>query len=373
MNAADQGVLHGLDIWQTTHPMKNAALVLGLLIISLVPLFPQQAGSGTMDELDAGYQKFRDFFEHSIRQSVTDTVPGEKRFEHTRPERLPAWFFQERKTAQDSLIVLAVSDPGMDAETGLRLAKKRALIMGALRGYVEVSNIREHYTQEADKLYQAIYNDFSTFESFLSVPLSKLEVLESHVTQYEETMILARISKSGDKQAGAGEAYWHFSSDLYTRITTSENRIQVDEQLHLRLKCSQAEAVNRHDYFFRSVNQIVNTQSLLDGESVSELPALNLRYSPPGEAEANKDINSLQGYSLRSGLWHAIITSMLGTLNDQAHEGSIQLRQVGDVHNRLRAFLSNELVISTVRLSAPVFHVDQNRLYLDSPVNTDWQ
>ncbi len=348
------------------YAMKKFVLLLGIFFFAAVLLMAQQPDSRSRDLLDKSYQEYRDFFEKQIEKGAVDSIQEKLLFNTLHPERLPAWMFEKHTAKHDSIYVISVSDPGMDAAKGMELAKYRALIMYALCGEMNVSNIREQYLQEAGDSQYNIYNEFSSFEGRLNVLLYEIVVIQSHVTQYDETIILAAMPRKKSLTPLVNKPYWHFNAGLFTRVTRSGNRIQLDEQLQTELRPSQYMSGSHYSHHYTKINRIVNSHTHLNNETVTDLPALNLRYALPLNFEPDENLVMKEhfGFGLRNGLWHAMLTAILSKINDEAHRGSIQFRQVGDVYDRIMQFMSNELVSTTVQSSLPVFHVVDNELFL---------
>lgn len=349
------------------HSIAISVLFFSGFLLAAMAVLAQQQDVRSRKELEKSYRNYRTLFDSALgqKQDAADSIKEAVWYaDLLHPERLPAWLFETPQASAGMWYAVAASDPGMTPEEGLQLARYRALAMLALAGELRVSNIREQYDQSGNDFHQNIYSEFSSFEGDIGVCLAELQIVHSHLTQYDETIILARF-KDKNQRLDVDKPGWRFAAGLYTRIGRAGSRMQLEEQLHAGLNPHGGIPGSHYAHQYTRVNRIVNSQTAIGGKIISDLPALNLRYvaTSAQAADPGADLAVRQGHSLRNGLWHAMLTAMLCKINDQAHQGSIQLRQIGDVYGQTMFFLSNELVSTTVHSSAPVIRLQDNALF----------
>ncbi len=346
--------------------MKKACLSLFLFFVLSSLVFPQEYNNREMQELERNFRAYKDFFENKINQFHRNSLEAAGLFHFVHPEQLPLWVFMPMEADADSIFIIGVSDPGMDEESGLELALQRALIINGLAGVVDVANMREQYSTERNNVIQIFYSDYTQLSCISRAGIDDLQIIKKHRTQYDETIVLARIKKTENKQSASEKTDWQIHTGLFTRVTTINSRIQFDEQLILHMNPRHAPDEKTYAHQYSKINRIVNTRTELNAEIISDLPALNLRYVVSREQSDSMKVNDINsnGQSLNNGLWHAMLAAMLSSIADEAHTGSIHFSQVSDMYDRLMVSLSSELVRVQLRSSLPALYVIDNHLFL---------
>ncbi len=347
-----------------------------LLFFACFPflLFGQSQRPRHEQELERNYQEFKKLFNSEAALQKPDTVEDHRIGNFLHPEQLPNWVFPLSQECKDSLYIIGVSDPGMDEDTGKIIALQRALTMFMLSTDAGVANMREYYGVERDAGVQNRYSEFTGINIRCFLGINQLNIINTHHTQFGETILLVSIPKNrkpcNDQE---NNTLWQFKAGLYSRATASGNRIQIDEQLNMDVYTDNDTVNAYYSHQYKKINRITNTLTKLSGDTISDMPALNLRYTrqsnTPDPSAADDHI--LMKQPLHNGLWHAMLTIMLGTVADMAHTGSIHFKQVGDLYQSLMMSLSTELVSTTITLPALEFSIDNNHLYVaPAPINT---
>jgi hypothetical protein len=102
---------------------------------------------------------------------------------------------------------------------------------------------------------------------------------------------------------------------------------------------------------------------------VADLPALNFRYlgdddSNSGFPEFNPD--EMHGFSLRNGIWNAMLAAMLSHMLDSTHDESLHFRLLGDTYNASALRLTRQLTSTRAPSVRPSFIIHNNHLYITS-------
>ncbi len=343
-----------------------------LLFFACFPflLFTQNQRPRHEQEMERNYQDFKRLFDAETSPLKTDTTVRQQAESFLQPERLPNWVLPLRKESQDSLYFIGVSDPEMDEDTGMIIAVQRALIMFMLSKEALVANMREYYAVEHDAGVQNRYSEFTEIASQCFLDINRLNINNLHRTQFGETITLVSIPKSS-KQCNNHEnnTLLQVKAGLYSRATASGNRMQIDEQLNMDVYIGRDTVNAYYSHQYKKINRITNTLTTLRGDTVADMPALNLRYTKQASMPTTftADDHVAQEQTLHNGLWHAMLTITLSTIADKAHTGSIHFKQVGDLYQSMMMSLSTELVSTKVTMPALVFSIDNNRLYAFPP------
>ena len=392
-----------------------AVLSLAALLCMPVCLFAQAERVPDGERVERSYRQFRSLFESLLDDTATMRIdacrPGDAPghyFDTSAPVVLPAWMFSEH-TCNDTVFVIGVSDPGMDGERGLALARKRALAVAALSHRPGVANIRDYFSAISENRHQEIYIEFTRYHATAAINPDSIVVSRTFITRYDETVVLAGIpvsSLTGEVCAGGG---MELRADLYSHLRRSGRSIDMDEKLNMEILFHGfgGDTVNIASSY-TSINKAVAGSTSLNGDVISDLSWGGLRYtagSPardggqPADYRVGEPGNTRTGtadlvvdtehvtdddlpaggsgydvvkgvaVSLENGLWHALISGMLSALCDIAHGGTIHFRQVSDLYDNMPVLLSRELVSVRVASSAPAIMVDNNILYLSVAVN----
>lgn len=341
----------------------NYFVFLIVFVCCFVSLAKSQAERSGMER---NMQDFRDLFDEAISRNLEDTTPS-GRFFYPNPERLPSWLFSEPRDSGNYLYVVAASDPGMGKEAATELALLRATIMFGLSSEINLAHLREYYTSERGDEITHVFTEYTRINVPLFILSEQVEVVEKHITQYDEAIILARVPKEMMSRSRRELSFGYVEAGLYTRLRGIDNRMQIEERLSIDLSPEDGSHGRRYRHQYALINRIVNSSTTLDDMLLSDLPALNLRYAIREAGLPETEVSEQRqqdGVSLRNGFWHALVAGMLSSMVDAAHQGSIHFSQLGDVYDAMLLSMSRELTGKTLVSSMPGLYIENNTLYL---------
>jgi hypothetical protein len=296
--------------------------------------------------------------------------------------------FNGHEPNSDTVFIIGVSDPGMDSESGLALAMKRALAVAALTHRPDVSNIRDYFSAISENRFQEAYIEFTRYHATAKINPVNIGILRKFITRYGETIVLAGIPISFLTGEGTAGGSVSLMADLYSHLRRSGGNIDIDEKLDMEIVFNgndgEREVIASR---YTSINKVLTRKTTLNGFVVSDLPSLRLRYTAvsPGRTGGqgtyasgapaltrygiqtgndSTEVVARPAVSLQNGLWHALITGILSALCDAAHGETIHFMQVSDLYDNMPVFLSRELVSVTVPFSIPSMVISDNFLYL---------
>lgn len=316
-------------------------------------------------DMDRRSRDFMDQFEETISRNTEESGSSENFF-FPNPEWLPSWLFTKPAGTKDHIYVIAASDPGMDADSAMELAILRAKILAGLTTGLQVAHLREYYSSERGQEITHVFTEYTLFTGVVPAHKEHVEVVRQHTTQYDETIILARLpyiapGDVSDSLAGG------FEAGLYTRLRGVGNRMQIEERLSMEATPGKVLSFGQYQYQYAKIGRIVNSTTTIDDILISDLPALNLRYAFRGEDTQSPGEGlhvAVQGVSLRYGFWHALVAGMLSAMVDESHKGSVHFRQLGDMYDAMMLSMSMELTTKWLILSMPSLMLEENTLYL---------
>lgn len=321
----------------------------------------------TRGDVERDLHRFRKQFDE-VANRGTEEVAGSngERFFSPNPERLPHWLFLLPSDTESYTYVVSASDPGMETQAAKELAIMRAQMIFGLLSVTHVGHIREYYTTELDSDITHFFTEFTRFISRLNTCVGQIEIVRKHRTQYDETIILARIPINTDTSNVMTLDQGQVEAGLYTRLRGVGNRMEIEEHLQMEVTPELGTAGRNYHHQYAMINRVVNTSTIVDDMLLTDLPALNLRYIfPEGDRQNIKTGSSNKGgISLRNGFWHALIASLLSSMVDEAHDGSIHFANLNEMYNLMMLSMSRELMQKTLISSMPKIFVDDNTLYL---------
>lgn len=331
--------------------------------------FSQDRNNIKEQPIDRSYRDFRNVFDKEIeemRQRRSDELP---RVLFDAPETLPGWLFEIPEACPDSVYVFGISDPGMDNNSGLRLAIQRACLILLLTNELQFANMRDYYSRDRDGVFSQTYMEYSELVTSAKGNIDQAEVIQHHITNFGETIVLLQVPKQ--KSAGSiaiDTPQQNVFASLYTQFRLFGRTMQIDEKLYIAFSFESEHTPVELDHHYIKINQITNSRTLENNVLVSDLPALRLRYRNTGnqnEQILNNDTILQYGKCLNNGLWHAWISGFLHEMADVCHQGSIHFSNLSDIYLQLSQSLNREYASRKLQLHLPVMHITDNKLILD--------
>lgn len=335
-----------------------------LLLFAVFFVLSKENGQSEGQKIEKDYKNFRRVFDQQTEKHSKehDVSPF-----HTiiHPEKLPGWFFSVPKASRDSICLVGISDPGMDADAGKRLALQRALQLWLLLHSPQIDNMRDNYVIERNNQVKRVHAEFSRIIAEGFVCTGSLHVIDKHTTAFDETILLVSIPATPAEQQEKNTVKSKSEVTLFTRLIGVEDREHVEETTRLSLDIHDkgnpvalCRHISRSGFFMQQTTRENN-------RLLSDLPTLNLRYravenTPDWLLNTEHPI----GFSLQNGLWNALIAGILHQLADICHDGSIHFRYLGDTYNHLGQALGREITGCRAELPMPSMSVNNNELLL---------
>ena len=289
------------------------------------------------------------------------------------PERLPEWINQIPPSSGNNLYLLGISDPGMDEETGLLVAKLRLKTVYALLAGTIVRNMRDFYTSERHASYSNAFIDYTEFSNKISADFSQINIIDSHTTKYGETILLGEIDINTLNVNNSESKLLEVSAGIMSNARRVGSRTEMVSKANLKTTYISDELNEEIELSYKThaINRRVNTETILNGKPISSLPALSLRYSMESQAAEDSVSIDLTGYSLRNGLWYAYITSIMFELADAAHGQAINISNIHEIFDNMVQNLTREIVSNSVNSRQQQVTIRSNNLYMlyDSAIN----
>ncbi len=338
-------------------------------------LFAQNIDEQRISQTASDRDRFLLLFEQETEKISADLKPPV--YFTLVPERLPLWLNQIPLSQGNKFYILGISDPGMDEETGFIVAKLRMKMIYSFLYETIVRNMRDLYIRDKRTGYANAFIDYTQFSNDYNFDFSEIKIIESHITKYGETILLGEIDTGIIDKAGCSVSRLKTSAGVLSNARRAGARTEIIGKTNLKITYEPQELnkVIELIYEAHAINRRVNTETRLNGKTISSLPAMNLRYAIEDQGVADSAGAGLMGYSLRNGIWYAYLTAILFELADMAHGHAINISNINEIFDNIAQSLTRELVSSSVSCRQKQIMIRSNNLYLKCGNNNsfiDW-
>jgi len=281
------------------------------------------------------------------------------------PDTLPVWFFTPPQNTLNCIYAVGISDPDMEPEKGKEMAIHRAKAMAGLYINSKLQYFRDVFTSDKESgRYSEYRQRFDTYFKISS--MSKLDdasfaVVDSHMTRYNESMILIKYSHN-DLTFEGSELLSVIGTVLYIEAQVSEAfEVQAEYELLSALKESESLTQSAHYLYREKGNKFLSNSEFLN--SKIEFPVYIYKYASP---DWDKNTQPLISYN---GLWSKFTRELLRNLTLTTQETKIRIKNMGEKYNPESANLSRETVsfLAQLKLNGIVF--DRDTMKIDLSVN----
>lgn len=326
------------------------------------------------DERREDKNRLQEILEKEIDKSrgAQNDRPG---FSTLFPDHLPEWINGISSSGNGKIYVLGISDPGLDYNDAIHLAKFRLIGVASLIYKASLGNMRDFYTKEEDSKYANAFIDYTRFYASGNIDTSMVEVLNEHVTRFDEVVLLGVLDVSSFHDHNNHGGSFEITTDMISHARRYGNSTELVSRSNLNIKLDDAARgiYFNTDYQHHAINKIINTETRINGVNISSLPAMSLKYVIDGESENIDDGQTVQanpvnrsfGFSLRHGLWYAYYTAILFQLSDKAYGDAVNVYNLNELFNRFTQNLTREVVKNQVDCLDAKITIHDNQLFLE--------
>ncbi len=344
--------------------LRNLFIIL-LLLFPLNLLFTQTQDNQRTSQTQQDRDRFNLLLEKETSRTERDTYSPA--FFTLVPERLPAWINQIPAPSNNKIYILGISDPGMDEETGLIVAKLRLKTIYALLTGIRVNNMRDFYIRERQTGYANAFIDYTQFTSKINADFSEINIIESYVTKYDETILLGEVDLGAIKTNDTQDANLQITAAIMSNARRVGTRTEMVSKTDLKTKyrCEKLNKVIELSYEANAISRRVNTETQLNGKKISSLPAINLRYVVENENTQDTIRTEQMSYSLRNGIWYSYLTAIMFELADMAHGNAFNVANIHEIFDDIMQNLTREIVSNYVSCEQLQLMIRSNNLFLN--------
>ncbi len=278
------------------------------------------------------------------------------------PDTLPSWFFAPPTSTTNAIYAVGISDPDMDSTKAREMAIHRAKAMVGLFLNAKMQYYRDVYTSEKQSGEYSNYRQ--RFDTYFKVSsLSKIDdasfaVVDSHITRYNESMILMKYSPKSFQDVGKNTLFV-VGTVLYVEAQVEDAfEVQAEYELLSAIREPEKQSQSAHFLFREKGNKFLSNSEYLN--STVDFPVYIYKYVSP---DCNKNTPPLVSYN---GLWSKFTREMLRTLTLTTEQTKIKMKNLGEKYNPAMSNLSREIVsyLAQLKLTGIVFERDSMKLYL---------
>jgi hypothetical protein len=276
------------------------------------------------------------------------------------PDTLPTWFFAPPLSTINCIYAVGISDPDMESGKGKEMAIHRAKAMAGLYINSKLQYFRDVYTSDKQSgKYSEYRQRFDTYFKISS--MSKLDdasfaVVDSHMTRYNESMILIKYSPK-DLQVDGSNLLSVVGTVLYIEAQVSEAfEVQAEYELLSAFRQSESSTQSAHYLYREKGNKFLSNSEFLS--SKIEFPVYIYKYAAP-----NWDKNTVPLISY-NGLWSKFTRELLRDLTLTTQQTKTRIRNLGEKYNPASSNLSREIVsfYAQLKLNGIVFESDTMKI-----------
>ena len=299
--------------------------------------------------LDQSKHQFEKTFE---KETQLNKLTGYGKFKNIKrisfyPDTLPSWFFRLPKSTGSSIYAIGISDPDLTPEDAAFQALHRAKSLAVLSDKTLMQYYRDVYTLDnADEDYKSYGQRFDTYlkiSSTTRADSSCFEVVQTHLTRYNEAVILVRFTPLASDDSAQGDQITAVGTALYVEaqiddafdtqaeydfMTTHKNCLGVNFSSHFTYR-------EKGKRFLAISNFLGNTLNY---------PIYNYKYSNPGWV---KNTDPLISYN---GLWSIYAKKILQQLTLKTQETAVYIKNLEESYTSETRNLVREIAIKNVQL-----------------------
>ncbi len=277
------------------------------------------------------------------------------------PDTLPSWFFTPPQSTLDCLYAVGISDPDMESSKATKMAIHRAKAMVELYLNAKLQYFRDVYTSEKES---GRYSDYrQRFDTYFKISAaSKFDstafaVVDSHLTRYNESMILIKYSPK--TLENASNVLSVVGTVLYIEAQVEDAfEVQAEYELLSALRQPDNPIQSAHFLYREKGNKFLSSSEFVNDQI--EFPVYIYKYVAPN---CEKNTPPLVSYN---GLWSKFTRELLRNLTLTTQQTKIRIKNLGEKYNPATSNLSRETVsfLAQLKLNGIVFERDTMKLNL---------
>jgi hypothetical protein len=336
-----------------------------IFILMLLLLLKNVANAqNTNDRVKSDKEKTKKLLETETGSNDTDKEAVKDYFFSIYPEQLPEWMNNLPVSDGDKIYLLGISDPFMEVEKAKELALLRIKLLASFINNIKVGNMRDYFVSETNGISTDYFLDYTRFLGEANLDLEDIKIIKNHTTRFDEVILLAEIDKSAITANSKNTI--KTKADIISKALMIGDKYELIIRSEIDSETIQDQEEKNHHFLSYAINKIINTETTINDELISELPALSLKYASyddVGKEDFLRD-EKMMGYSLRNGIWYAYLTAIFFELADKVHGNAVHISKLQDVFNTNLRTLNREVVSAKVDCERKKIIFFDNQLFI---------
>ncbi len=323
------------------------------------------------------YAQDKERFQKIFEKETSGELENQKRFKNvTRlsyyPDTLPPWFFNPLQNGMGYYAV-GVSDPDMVLDAAKDQAVLRAKSLALLNEECKIQYFKDIYTEA--KEVQRYTNLNERFDIYFKLTAKRkvadamFVVLDTHVTRYNEYMVLVRYNP---QQVNASDTLYPLMTNASAFFVSASYDGAEDNQAEYEMKnylLAPDQKIFGAEFLFREKGNKFLSVSSFNGDQL-EYPAFPYSYTSPDATSRNQVLVTY------NGLWSILSRQMLFTLMLNTQPYSVKLKNLDQQYSRGVTRLAREIASfsSTLEINGIKFVNDTLKfdINLKGQTNSMW-
>jgi hypothetical protein len=281
------------------------------------------------------------------------------------PDTLPSWFFVPPQSTSSCIYAIGISDPDMERVKAKEMAIHRAKAMAGLYLNAKMQYFRDVYTSEKESGrytdYRQRYDTYFKVSSASKVDEASFAVVDSHMTRYNESMILIKYTPETLRSVESN-LLSVVGTVLYIEAQVSDAfEVQAEYELFSAIRQPQNQPEIAHYLYREKGNKFLSNSEFLN--STVEFPVYIYKYASP---KWNQNTQPMVSYN---GLWSKFTRELLRNLTLTTQQTKTKFKNLGEKYNPAYSNLSREIVSYFAQLKLNGIEFESDTMKLDLSVN----
>lgn len=248
------------------------------------------------EEVEKAYEQFKETFNEEFNEKPDKET--ETAILSYRPlVKLEQWFFGVEQ--HSDLMVIGVSDPGLDSLDARNQAVLRALALGAFARKSHIQNVSDNYYIEQSG--RKTLGKFNSFTRYAATDKLGYEIINEQYTGNAEMLVFIKVIEGRDDA---------MVIDANLELFQSETSGQLMNRLLLDIEATTQNGEHLHaTWMLKENSKSIEIQSSWNGQQLDLLRA-KYRYMPQVLAPENQVGDGAFQFEMKYGLWYAYINAM---------------------------------------------------------------
>ncbi len=322
------------------------------------------------NRVDNQYYKFKKEFEEefNLKKLNIDENKEYNNRAHTvfNKIKIPDWAQKIPQTDEMLTYIIGISDPNMEKDSALQLAKIRAKTIYSLLNSCKITSLTDYYNNEkklssGDKIY-SLYQQMNELSVEAIFHDDSYSIVQQNYNENKEAIVLLAFKTFPKKEKSPKT----FKCLANTYIAYKNINNKDGELLRLEIIGGEVEQTNQPKNFFQYIvkrnNKGISVHSNFSGKNKS------LYYSQFGyktNHQTDEDIDLQISYPLDYGLWQAFITAVINQMIS-TETTSASVSHLNDNFTTINQDIKRTVITRDISIIIKGIHINSNKLFLET-------